>query len=195
MRAAPRAFIRVGDRAAQRLVAFGIAVGKHEARIARDARERFREFAERRGLVGRDALHERDPARLLLGRELAEDVGELADPPRRQRDPPGNARRSLGLSAAQLRHDPRTRTDPLLDQAVADQLAIGMHDRAAVDAQLLGHACARAAAGSTRGACRRGSPRADARRSAGRAGRSTRGRDLAECRPIQSWALMGSIFR
>ena len=93
-----------------------------------------------------------------------------------KRNPPWHAGGALGLPAAKLRHDARARTDPLLDQALADQLAIGVHDRAAIDGEPLAPSSARAAAGSTRAGSRPGSPRADARRSDGRAGRWSRGR-------------------
>ena len=90
------------------------------------------------------ARRARRPARtrcapLGLGGELAQHVGELADAPRRQRDPPRDAGRAFGLTAAQLRNDARARTDPLLDQALGDQLAVRVHDRAAVDVQPFGH--------------------------------------------------------
>ena len=48
--------------------------------------------------------------------------------------------RTLGVrTAAELRDDAGPGPDPLLDQTVADQLAIGVHDRASVDPQFLGH--------------------------------------------------------
>ena len=92
------------DRRAQRLVALRVAVRQHEPRIARDAAERLREFAERRRLVGRDALHERDAARFLLGREFAETGGPLGNSPTRH----GGSVTHHGTPAARSGWPPRS---------------------------------------------------------------------------------------